>query len=605
MAKVVGDVAVRVGADVGPLGIGLAKGTRSLRKFEKSGKRMGARMARSAKVAAVGIAAMATAFTIATRKVITSLDNIGKTADKIGLSTDALQELRFAAEIAGVEVSVFDKAMQRSGTSMSEARDGLKTYAIAFDKLGVELFTQDGQIRNLEDVFLDFAEALSKVEDVTERNGIAFKVFGARGLAMVNMLRDGSAGLANMRQEAHRLGIVIRQESVRAAEELNDKLTIVTHQLKTGFSEALISVAPLLIEFAEKTVALARGLQQIAGGFKAVGAGIGKLGLARELDILRGAAPGGAYPGPGAQLDPAQFARDLEGFDSGKGVPVGQLGFVDKNGKWVGYGSAADTGQMDPARFGGGNIIPPGGGGSGFMDQFLNPQAIDNFNRNRAAMDGMGDGGGGSVLDGIVPTDADFEFMQSQFETARERITAFRDEQLADLRAFRENKLGTEEQFDTLEEQIIAQHHDRLQALQQARTAATLRGFQGMFGDLATLMSSSNKKLFAIGKAAAMAEAVISGYSAAVDAWAKGMKIGGPWMAAAFTAASLAKTGALISQIAGTTASGGSSSQANVGGSGVPTASAPATRATNTAQSRIGRGDADGLMRWRSATRRD
>ena len=210
MAKLVGDVAVRVGADVGPLGIGLAKGTRSLRKFEKSGKRMGASMARSAKVAAVGIAAMATAFTIATRKVITSLDNIGKTADKIGLSTDALQELRFAAEIAGVEVSVFDKAMQRSGTSMSEARDGLKTYAIAFDKLGVELFTQDGQIRNLEDVFLDFAEALSKVEDVTERNGIAFKVFGARGLAMVNMLRDGSAGLANMRQEAHRLGIVIR-----------------------------------------------------------------------------------------------------------------------------------------------------------------------------------------------------------------------------------------------------------------------------------------------------------------------------------------------------------------------------------------------------------
>ena len=71
-------------------------------------------------------------------------------------------------------------------------------------------------------------------------------------------------------------------------------------------------------------------------------------------------------------------------------------------------------------------------------------------------------------------------------------------------------------------------------------------------------MQTNNKKLFAIGKAAAIAEATVSGYKAAVEAWEKGMKIGGPPLAAAFTAASLAKTGALIAGIA----------QQNIGGGG-------------------------------------
>ena len=56
--------------------------------------------------------------------------------------------------------------------------------------------------------------------------------------------------------------------------------------------------------------------------------------------------------------------------------------------------------------------------------------------------------------------------------------------------------------------------------------------------------------LFRSGQAAALADAAVSGYGAAVAAWEKGMKIGGPPLATAFTAASLARTTALISGIA-------------------------------------------------------
>jgi len=81
-------------------------------------------------------------------------------------------------------------------------------------------------------------------------------------------------------------------------------------------------------------------------------------------------------------------------------------------------------------------------------------------------------------------------------------------------------------------------------------------------------MQTGNAKLFKIGQAAAVAEAVVSGYSAAVSAWEKGMKVGGPPVAAAFTAASLVKTGALISSITSASATGASAGGAAVGAAG-------------------------------------
>jgi hypothetical protein len=45
---------------------------------------------------------------------ISAADAIGKTADKIGVGVEALQELRFAAKASGVEQQTLDMALQRS-----------------------------------------------------------------------------------------------------------------------------------------------------------------------------------------------------------------------------------------------------------------------------------------------------------------------------------------------------------------------------------------------------------------------------------------------------------------------------------------------------------
>lgn len=186
-------------------------------------------------------------------------------------------------------------------------------------------------------------------------------------------------------------------------------------------------------------------------------------------------------------------------------------------------------------------------------------------------------GGSGDIAPGVAGADkldgqlqARLEMLQQGLMTEREAAEASYEEGLEVLRDAREAELITEEEYREAKERLEEEHQERMAKLRDMERRAAIQGFQGMFGDLSTLMRTENEKLFKIGQAAAIANATISGYEAATDAWAKGMKIGGPPVAAAFTAASLARTGALISGIASQSprGSGGGGGAAGGGGGG-------------------------------------
>jgi hypothetical protein len=188
-----------------------------------------------------------------------------------------------------------------------------------------------------------------------------------------------------------------------------------------------------------------------------------------------------------------------------------------------------------------------------------------------------GGGGGGGAGPASKFSDADFEGLAEGFATEREILQQGYAEKLALLEDARRQELDLGIDYDDLEKQLHAQHLDEMRALDQAHRQSTLQGLGGMFGDLSSLMQSENEKLFKVGQVAAVAQATLEGYEAAVSAWAKGMKVGGPPLAAAFAAASAIKTGVLISQIAGASSKGGGAAPG--GGSGAPVVAAAAAPA--------------------------
>jgi len=221
------------------------------------------------------------------KRSIESADAIGKTADKLGLTTDALQEFRHAAKLSGVEVRTFDMAMQRFTRRAGEAAKDTGEAKAALKELGIQLFDNQGNIRSNAALLHDVADALKNTGSQTDRLRLAFKLFDSEGVAMVNMLRDGSNGLQAMRDEAQRLGIILDERLVRNAERMNNELTIASSIMDIQLSEAMINIQPLLQDVTEKIAAMARGYRNLMDEFMRSPAEITQLDVVkRKIDEL-------------------------------------------------------------------------------------------------------------------------------------------------------------------------------------------------------------------------------------------------------------------------------------------------------------------------------
>lgn len=183
---------------------------------------------------ALGVGALVSGFD----RAISKLDAIGKTADRIGFTTDALQELRSAAEQSGVSVGALDVALQRFSRRVAEARQGTGGAVKALKEMGVALFEADGSARSNEAVLNDVADAMQRAGSESDRLRLAVKLFDTEGAGLAVTLRDGSAGLEAMRDRARELGSVIKEDSIRSAEALRTEIDLLSNALSSTFVSA-------------------------------------------------------------------------------------------------------------------------------------------------------------------------------------------------------------------------------------------------------------------------------------------------------------------------------------------------------------------------------
>src|ERR671919_1863193 len=189
---------------------------------------------------------------------ISAADAIGKTADKIGVGVEALQELRFAAKASGVEQQTLDMALQRFTRRAAEAANGTGEAKDALAQMGIALRDQSGNLRRSEDLLADVADAFARIEDPAERVRLAFKLFDSEGVALVNLLSDGSDALDEMRERARDLGIVLDEHLVRDAERARTELDTLSQVISANLTRAALEAAPIIAD-------LSSWLAEVAG----------------------------------------------------------------------------------------------------------------------------------------------------------------------------------------------------------------------------------------------------------------------------------------------------------------------------------------------------
>lgn len=151
--------------------------------------------------------------------------HLDDTSQAIGVSTDALQELGYAAGQSGVEAGELEQSLRLLSRTMAAAGEGGEEQGKAFAKLGVHVKGADGKLRAADDVIGDIADKLKKMPDGAEKTALSMQLFGKTGSKMVPLLNEGSDGIARMRQEARDLGLVLDENLIKQGAEIDDLAT--------------------------------------------------------------------------------------------------------------------------------------------------------------------------------------------------------------------------------------------------------------------------------------------------------------------------------------------------------------------------------------------
>lgn len=225
------------------------------KNLRKSAVRVGRQFGRLAKRAALLGTALAAAGVAGVGRIISLGNTVVKTADKLGVGVEKLQEMRFAAERAGVEQRTFDMGLQRFTRRVAEAAAGTGEAKDTLAQMGIQLVDSKGQLRDIVEVFKDVADQMQKQPDAGKRVKASFKLFDSEGVALVNMLTDGADGLERMFAEAQALGGIMSDETARAAEETTDKLQSLK-QVATGIAFSVTAqLLPSITELVDKLLA--------------------------------------------------------------------------------------------------------------------------------------------------------------------------------------------------------------------------------------------------------------------------------------------------------------------------------------------------------------
>lgn len=217
-------------------------------RTKKAFASVGAGLSKMAKAAAAFGVAATGATAALTISAARSADQLAKTADKIGATTQALAGLQYAAELSGVSTETMNMALQRMTRRVSEAAMGTGEAKAALFELGLNA-------QELEQLPLDvqmgmIADAMKGVGSQADRVRIAMKLFDSEGVALVNTLAGGSEELKQLAYEADVLGLAISRVDAAKIEEANDSIfrakqvfTGLGNQLATAFAPIVTAVA--------------------------------------------------------------------------------------------------------------------------------------------------------------------------------------------------------------------------------------------------------------------------------------------------------------------------------------------------------------------------
>jgi hypothetical protein len=210
------------------------------------------RLAVGAGIATAAIAAVGASVYSVTRGFVDWADDIGDSAEALGMSTQALQTWQFAAATVGVggakmtaSVARFSKAIMEGGDATDETLGKLTINAARLRKLSL-----DEQLEVVAEAFKNYKGA--------DKAALSMKLFGKSGYQLAGILSKGKQGLDDFRKAGEETGAVLTDEAAAAAGEAASVLDMFGITLVGLRNTIAIQFVPALKSMTEQFIRLVR-----------------------------------------------------------------------------------------------------------------------------------------------------------------------------------------------------------------------------------------------------------------------------------------------------------------------------------------------------------
>ncbi len=178
------------------------------------------------------------------RDAANAIASVGDEARRAGLDVKSFQELKFVAEQNRVGIDALTDGIKELNLRADEfIVTGGGSAAEAFQRLG---YSAEDLKRRLEDPAELFTEIIGRLGELDRAAQIrvADEIFGGTGgEQFVQLLRLGEEGIRDQIKAANDLGIVMDEELIKRAEEVDRKFNLIATTISTNLKGAIVDAA--------------------------------------------------------------------------------------------------------------------------------------------------------------------------------------------------------------------------------------------------------------------------------------------------------------------------------------------------------------------------
>jgi hypothetical protein len=534
----IGALSVKIGADTKDLTKGLSAAKGEINGLDSSIKNM---LPSIKQIAVVGAAA-ATALAVMVKRAIDTADNMGKAAQKVGVTTEELSKLEFAAKLANVSSGELQSSLMRLTKGMSDAAQGTGEAQKGFSALGIQVKSSDGSLKSSTQVMEEVADRFAGMKDGAEKTALAISIFGRAGANMIPLLNGGSKAIREAGDELERMGGVVTADAARNAQMFNDNLARLSKTVSSIAYSIAENILPVLVEFSNRVMVAInanlgffRTLRLLATGASSYQEQIGK--LEKQIEDLDKTANQSFLGARGLQRGDRDSAlrerinaeikalKQLQAmqeelskpFQAPSGTAPSLLGDPDKLKDSMDEHVKLYFDFIERQRQ---------------IDEQRKLQLAQNVEAFRFSM--------------LSEEEALGETYAKRIEMLQEHFGA--EFEMSDQ--YHELRLAAEQDFMNRMGDIRKRGMTDIERFTQMSYSSQAKTIAGMLQQMTATVAGQSREMFNINKAASLANAVIKGYESIQNAYAFGSKFAGPAGGAAMAAIAAAATAVQIRGIA-------------------------------------------------------